>query len=350
MRLRDPSSLYYHEVSVEVSIEIDIEDSIESGVDGDIERDTESYINSVILGDIKARIIAEAAIAIEADRALEVRAITADTERTLLLERISVLEGSVMRLQETLIVKRERTTSVENHLGYVIEELRVMTIIRSGMKLKAIEELINQRVVEALTEQETNHNLGPIIGCDDEYGDDNSNGGGNRNGNSGGNENGNGGGNGNGNDGRNGNCNRRNGGVGGNAPVARVFTFKNFLNCQPHNFSGTEGVVGSARWFEKMESVYHISNNHVDSQVKFATYTMLDGALTWLNSHVNKLRKLENKLWNLSVKGTDVAGYTRQFHELSLLCSRMVLLEEDKIERNAENKRKLKDNPRDNHV
>ncbi|GJY08943.1 hypothetical protein Tco_0377128 [Tanacetum coccineum] len=34
-RLRDPSSTYCHEVSVEVSIEMDIEDSIETRVKGD---------------------------------------------------------------------------------------------------------------------------------------------------------------------------------------------------------------------------------------------------------------------------------------------------------------------------
>ncbi|GKD04775.1 putative reverse transcriptase domain-containing protein [Tanacetum coccineum] len=86
-----------------------------------------------------------------------------------------------------------------------------------------------------------------------------------------------------------------------------------------------------------MEYVYHINNCPVDSQVKFSTCTLLDGALTWWNSHVqtvgideayeiswkdlmklmievyypkNEIQKLENELWNLCVKGTDIAGYT----------------------------------------
>ncbi|GKB26803.1 hypothetical protein Tco_0866204 [Tanacetum coccineum] len=49
------------------------------------------------------------------------------------------------------------------------------------------------------------------------------------------------------------------------------------------------GVVGLARWFEKMESVFRISNCPPNSQVKFATCTLLDGALTWWNSHVMAL-------------------------------------------------------------
>ncbi|GJW63547.1 putative reverse transcriptase domain-containing protein [Tanacetum coccineum] len=47
----------------------------------------------------------------------------------------------------------------------------------------------------------------------------------------------------------------------------------------------------------------------------------------------NEIQKLESELENLSVKGTNVAGYTRRFQELSFLCPRMVLKEEDKIKR-----------------
>ncbi|GKE88294.1 putative reverse transcriptase domain-containing protein [Tanacetum coccineum] len=120
------------------------------------------------------------------------------------------------------------------------------------------------------------------------------------------------------------------------------------------------GVFGLARWFEKMESVFRINNYPSNSQVKFATCTLLDGALTWWNSHVqtigidkayempwkdlmkliievycprNEIQKLENELWNLCVKGTDVAGYTQRFQELTLLCPRMVSEKNDKIER-----------------
>ncbi|GKB81324.1 reverse transcriptase domain-containing protein [Tanacetum coccineum] len=58
------------------------------------------------------------------------------------------------------------------------------------------------------------------------------------------------------------------------------------LKCQPLNFKGTEGVVGLTQWFEKMESVYSISNCTVACQVKFATCTLQGNALTWWNSHV----------------------------------------------------------------
>ncbi|GJT26376.1 putative reverse transcriptase domain-containing protein [Tanacetum coccineum] len=55
----------------------------------------------------------------------------------------------------------------------------------------------------------------------------------------------------------------------------------------------------------------------------------------------NEMKKLEAKLWNLKVKGTDVIGYNQRFLELALLCVRMFPEESDKIER-LRTKRKLK--------
>ncbi|GKD10752.1 hypothetical protein Tco_1190437 [Tanacetum coccineum] len=95
-----------------------------------------------------------------------------------------------------------------------------------------------------------------------------------------------------------------------------------------NNFKGTEGVVGLTRWFEKMESVFSISNCTTSSQVKFATCTLQDDALTWA-----KIKKIETEMWNLKVKGTDVVAYSGRFQQLALMCFRMFLEEIDKIEK-----------------
>ncbi|GKF11773.1 hypothetical protein Tco_0049699 [Tanacetum coccineum] len=112
--------------------------------------------------------------------------------------------------------------------------------------------------------------------------------GGNENGGNGGNGNGGNGGNGNRRNGENGNGNR-NGNHGMNyegfMPVARECTFQDFLKCKPHNFSGTEGVVELTRWFKKMETMFNISNCPPKYQVKYATCTLQDSALTWWNSY-----------------------------------------------------------------
>nr|GFB09626.1 reverse transcriptase domain-containing protein [Tanacetum cinerariifolium] len=124
--------------------------------------------------------------------------------------------------------------------------------------------------------------------------------------------------------------------------------------------TGTDGVASLSQWFERMESVFHISNCAVENQVKFATCTLHSVALTWWNTHVktvghdatygmpwktlikmmtdkycprNEIKKLEMELWDLKVKGTDLASYTQRYQELALLCGRMFSEESDKIEK-----------------
>ncbi|GJV90239.1 reverse transcriptase domain-containing protein [Tanacetum coccineum] len=145
-----------------------------------------------------------------------------------------------------------------------------------------------------------------------------------------------------------------------NERAARECTYPDFMKCQPLNFKGTKGVVELTQWFEKMETVFSISNCSVENQIKFSTCTLLGSALTWWNSHVRtvghdvayamtwadlkkkmtdkycprtEIKKLEAELWNLKVKGTDVIGYNQRFQELALLCVRMFPEESDKIER-----------------
>ncbi|GJX89110.1 hypothetical protein Tco_0341124 [Tanacetum coccineum] len=52
------------------------------------------------------------------------------------------------------------------------------------------------------------------------------------------------------------------------------------------NGDGSQGVVGLTQWFERMETIFHISNCAVENQVKFSTCTLHGIALTWWNSHV----------------------------------------------------------------
>nr|GEU88066.1 hypothetical protein [Tanacetum cinerariifolium] len=65
---------------------------------------------------------------------------------------------------------------------------------------------------------------------------------------------------------------------------------------------------------------------------------------------------MENELWNLTIKATDVVGYTQHFKKLALLCPKMVPDEEEKIEsaylccKTTKNKRRSENNPKDNHV
>ncbi|GKA61113.1 putative reverse transcriptase domain-containing protein [Tanacetum coccineum] len=197
-----------------------------------------------------------------------------------------------------------------------------MTITCSGMTPEAIEELIAQRVAEALANYEATHAANALEA---------ENGGNNKN--------------------RNPNENGR-----GVMPVACVCTYQDFVKCQPLNFKGTEGVVGLTRWFEKIETVFHISNCPEVYQVK--SYEVDDGSVLSKERDI----KIETELWNLTVRNNDLAAYTQRFQELTMLCTRIVLEEEDRIEslmdqklkgyaiRSAENKRKFESNQRDNRA
>ncbi|GJU31731.1 putative reverse transcriptase domain-containing protein [Tanacetum coccineum] len=115
-----------------------------------------------------------------------------------------------------------------------------------------------------------------------------------------------------------------------NVQTARPCFYADFMKCQPLNFKGAEGVVGLTRWIEKMESVFHISGCAVENQVKFATCTLLGAALTWWNGEI---KKLEIELWNLKVKGNDVPAYTERFQELTLICTKFVANETEKVDK-----------------
>nr|GEW07488.1 hypothetical protein [Tanacetum cinerariifolium] len=94
------------------------------------------------------------------------------------------------------------------------------------------------------------------------------------------------------------------------------------------NYGGTEGVVGLTRWFEKMETVFNITNCLPKFQMKYATCTLQDSALTWWNSHKRTI---------------DVdATYAMKWAGL------IKLMTKGYAARSAENKRRMKSNPRDN--
>ncbi|GKD63501.1 putative reverse transcriptase domain-containing protein, partial [Tanacetum coccineum] len=69
------------------------------------------------------------------------------------------------------------------------------------------------------------------------------------------------------------------------APLTRECTYPDFMKCKPLYFKGTEGVVELTKCFERMETVFRISNCSVENQIKFSTCTLLRSALTWWNSH-----------------------------------------------------------------
>ncbi|GJX46709.1 reverse transcriptase domain-containing protein [Tanacetum coccineum] len=134
-------------------------------------------------------------------------------------------------------------------------------------------------------------------------------------------------------------------------PVVKTGNYKEFISCQPFYFNGTEGAVGLIRWFERTESVFSRSRCAEENKVTFATGTLTDDALSWWNAYAQpmgveqanritwtelkrlltnkycprtEIRKMEEELYNLTVKGNDLKPYVRRFQELKVLCPNMV--------------------------
>ncbi|GJX06955.1 hypothetical protein Tco_0194887 [Tanacetum coccineum] len=98
--------------------------------------------------------------------------------------------------------------------------------------------------------------------------------------------------------------------------------------------SGNAGAVGITRWFEKMESVFRIYNCAENCQVKYATCTLLDGALTWWNGCSQSVR-IDGKV--TSSKPTKTKEAICMAHDL------MDQVIRAKVANDADNKRKWED-------
>ncbi|GJU33239.1 reverse transcriptase domain-containing protein [Tanacetum coccineum] len=103
--------------------------------------------------------------------------------------------------------------------------------------------------------------------------------------------------------------------------------------------------------FERTESVFSRSRCAKENKVTFAIGTLTDDALSWWNAYAQpmgveqanqitwtelkrlltnkycprtEVRKMEEELYNLTVKGNDLKPYVRRFQELTILCPNMV--------------------------
>ncbi|GJR17803.1 reverse transcriptase domain-containing protein [Tanacetum coccineum] len=102
---------------------------------------------------------------------------------------------------------------------------------------------------------------------------------------------------------------------------------KLFFRMPPLTLKGSEGVVDLTRWIKKMELVFNISGCAIENQevlkMEMRNKVMSQG----------EIKKLEIELWNLKVKGNDIPTYTEHFQELTLICTKFVTNETEKIDK-----------------
>nr|GEU69485.1 putative reverse transcriptase domain-containing protein [Tanacetum cinerariifolium] len=223
-------------------------------------------------------------------RELEARSLIASGERANLLDQVACLERSNARLRGTMMMERARA---DRMLFRRLETFANMTSTRSGMTPDAIEELVNRRVKEALAAYEVTHAANALKA---ENQSQNGSDGDNRNG-----------GNGNGRDG--------NGGYGNGNPnedniVWYLHTVRSALTWwNSHKRTIRANAAFAMSWRELMKLIAEVYNSRT------------------------KIQKMESKLWKLTVKNNDLAAYTQRFQELTMICTKMVPEEEDRVEK-----------------
>nr|GEW68548.1 hypothetical protein [Tanacetum cinerariifolium] len=101
-----------------------------------------------------------------------------------------------------------------------------------------------------------------------------------------------------------------------NVQTARPCFYANFMKCKPLNFKGTKGVIRS-----------------LGPDAYSMTWEVLKKKITDKYCPQGEIKKLEIKLWNVKVKGNAVPTYTQRFQELTLICTKFVANETEKIDK-----------------
>nr|GEV01720.1 hypothetical protein [Tanacetum cinerariifolium] len=110
----------------------------------------------------------------------------------------------------------------------------------------------------------------------------------------------------------------------------------------------------------EMVEIEMVEMEMVEMEIQMRIIGVLCLALTWWNSHKktvgtdaafsmswrelmklmaevycprNEIQKMESELWNLTMKNNDLAAYTQRFQELTMLCTKMVHEDEDRVKR-----------------
>lgn len=132
------------------------------------------------------------------------------------------------------------------------------------------------------------------------------------------------------------------------------------MKCKPRSYHGNEGVVRLTHLDRENGVNVEISFCIDVCKVRFVFCTFVDATLTWWKDHANticissgnamswgdlkqllidqyfpqdEMYKLEQELWDLTVKDADIETYSNQFNELATLCPSIVTPVYKQVER-----------------
>ncbi|GKA48287.1 reverse transcriptase domain-containing protein [Tanacetum coccineum] len=161
-------------IGMEVDVGVDVEDEVEGEVESSYRGTMEAGVDVVVGIDIPDGMLMPDAM----EHLEQVEEVVHDIYRhgiKIPLQRVAYIETGHRRLEvESLIVDGERASLLDQVAS--LERSNIMTITRSGMTPEPIEELINQRVAEALAAYEANRVAELVVESQSQNGDDDDNG------------------------------------------------------------------------------------------------------------------------------------------------------------------------------
>ncbi|GJT90153.1 putative reverse transcriptase domain-containing protein [Tanacetum coccineum] len=110
-----------------------------------------------------------------------------------------------------------------------------------------------------------------------------------------------------------------------NVQTTRPCFYADFMKCQPLNFKGAEGGAALTWWNGQLRTL--------GPEAYAMTWEVLKKKMTDKYCPQGEIKKLEIELWNLKVRGNDIPAYTERFQELTLICTKFVANETEKIDK-----------------
>nr|GEU88480.1 reverse transcriptase domain-containing protein [Tanacetum cinerariifolium] len=108
-------------------------------------------------------------------------------------------------------------------------------------------------------------------------------------------------------------------------PIAKRGNYKEFISCQPFYFNENKVAFATSTLTNDALSWWNAYAQPIGiEQANRITWTKLKRLLTNKYRPRTEIKKMEDEIYNLSVKGNDLKTYVRRFQELAVLCPNMI--------------------------
>nr|GEV71923.1 putative reverse transcriptase domain-containing protein [Tanacetum cinerariifolium] len=259
--------------AIEVAVDMDVVTGVDVGIDMEDEVESSDGGTMEVGVDVVAGIDIPDGMFMP-DKELEARSLIAGGERTNLLDQVMSLERSNTRLQDTMMIERVRADRFQRRMFRYYDRMRFRRLETFNMTITHFG--ITLEEIKKLV----NRGVEKVLA------------------------------------------------------VYEVTRAANALEVE----NQSQTVATETMEMVEMETQMRIiGNSHKRTIGADAAFSMSWRELMKLMAEMycprTKIQKMESELWNLTVKNNDLAAYTQRFQELTMMCTKMVPEEEDRVKK-----------------